>query len=45
MEKELKAYKIEIEKRFQKSDLKAFKFPKVQQQQPPMFFQTMSDMQ
>lgn len=41
MEKELKAYKVEIEKRFQKSKLKDFKFPKLRKQQPqisPEFF-------
>jgi len=30
MERELKAYQIEIEKRFGKSQLKDFKFPKMQ---------------
>lgn len=41
MEKELKAYKVEIEKRFQKSKLNEFKFPRIQRKQPeisPDFF-------
>eukprot|EP00347_Sterkiella_histriomuscorum_P022911 403336690 len=44
MEKELKAYQGEIEKRFQKSSIKDFTFPRIQNQ-APVFFQTMSDLQ
>ncbi|CDW91808.1 UNKNOWN [Stylonychia lemnae] len=44
MERELKAYQVEIEKRFGKSQLKDFAFPRVQTQ-TPLFFSTMAEIQ